>query len=85
MPEIIHVEAGQPMPDFGDDELWITVEASDDGRFFGTGWSRKAAGNGVFYISLPESDGSLGAAVEAATRWAVEYHVPRIWVQAAPA
>lgn len=72
------------MPDFGDDDVWVTVEASDDGRFFGTGASTKQSGDEIFYISLNESDLSLDVAVQAAVAWAKKYNVPKIWVQATP-
>jgi hypothetical protein len=57
----------------------------DDGRFFGTGWGRKPSGEGVFYASLAENDASLETAIAAATEWAVERGVSRIWVQTSPA
>lgn len=65
-----------------DDEPWLTVEAGGDGRFYGTGWGRKSSGECVFYISLPEDDVSLEAALAAARNWADERGVPRIWIQA---
>ncbi len=84
MAEIIYLQLGQQIPGFGDDEHWLMIEVSDDGRFFGTGYAQKETGEGVFYASLPESDVSLEAALEAAELWAAKYRVPRIWVQAAP-
>ena len=65
-------------------EPWLMVEASDDGRFFGTGSAYKPSGEDVIYASLPENDVSLEAALRAATEWAVKYAVRRIWVQATP-
>ncbi|HRD46905.1 MAG TPA: hypothetical protein PLF78_10530 [Caulobacter sp.] len=72
------------MPDLGDDERWLTVEASDDGRFFGTGGSWKADGEWVGYGSLAEDDVSFEKALEAAQAWAEKYQVPTIWVQLTP-
>jgi hypothetical protein len=85
MVELIYLSPGEQMPEVGDDQPWLTVEASDDGRFFGTGWGRKPSGEGVFYASLAENDASLEAAIAAATEWAVERGVSRIWVQTTPA
>jgi hypothetical protein len=84
VPEIIYLQPGQQIPDFGRDEHWLAIEASDDGRFFGTGYAHKETGEGVFYASLPESDVSLEVALEAAEQWAAKYQVLCIWVQAAP-
>ncbi len=69
------------MPDLADDELWLTVETSDDGSFFGTGFGRNSSGDAVFYVSLADSDRSLEAALQAAQLWAEKHGVPRIWVQ----
>jgi hypothetical protein len=85
MVDVVHLSPGEEMPEAGGDEPWLIVEASDDGRFFGTGWGRKPSGQGVFYASLPEDDVSLEAALAAATKWASERGVDRIWVQSAPA
>ncbi|PJI88943.1 hypothetical protein DAH55_04465 [Sphingomonas koreensis] len=68
----------------GDDDPWLIVEASDDGRFFGTGAAIKGSGESVIYVSLAENDCSLDSAIEAARRWAEKYNVPRIWVQPKP-
>ncbi len=84
MVEVIYLQPGQLMPDPPQDEPWLTVEASDDGRFFGTGHGFNPSGEDVFYASLPESDVTLEAALAAATEWAAERGVPRIWVQTAP-
>jgi hypothetical protein len=84
MVEIIYLPPGERMPDLTEDEPWLTVEASDDGRFFGTGYGHKPSGEGVFYVSLAESDTSLEAAIAAATHWASERGVRRIWVQRTP-
>ena len=84
MAEIIYLQPGQQMPDLSDDEHWLIVEASDDDRFFGSGFARKHRGEGVFYASLLESDVSLELALEAAEEWAAKYQVPRIWVQTKP-
>lgn len=84
MANIIYLSPGEDMPDLGDEQRWLTVEASDDGRFFGTGGSFKAGGEWVGYRSLAEGDGSLDAALAAAQRWAAKYNVPTIWVQLMP-
>ena len=84
MVEIIHLAAGEQMPEMADHEPWLIVEASDDGRFFGTGSAFKPTGESVFYASLAESDISLKGAIGAARKWAIKYSVPRIWVQATP-
>ena len=84
MVEIVQLAAGEQMPAMPDEEPWLTVEASDDGRFFGTGSAYKPTGEAVFYRSLAEDDASLEAALGAATEWAVKYGVRRIWVQATP-
>ena len=84
MVEIVQLAAGEQMPKMPDDEPWLTVEASDDGRFFGTGSAYKPTGQAVFYGSLAEDDVSLAAALAAATEWAFKYGVRRIWVQATP-
>lgn len=83
MVEIVHLAHGEMMPDMPAGEPWVTVEASDDGRFFGTGYGRKPTGESVFYASLPETDVSFDAALAAAKEWAVSHGVRRIWVQAA--
>ena len=85
MVELVYLSPGEQMPEAPDGEPWLTVEASDDGRFFGSGWGRKSSGESVFYVSLAENDASLESAIAAATEWAVERGVSRIWVQAAPA
>jgi hypothetical protein len=84
MVELIYLPPGERMPELPDDELWLTIEASDDGRFFGSGYGRKLSGEGVFYASLAENDATLEAAIAAATEWAGERGVPRIWVQTTP-
>ena len=72
------------MPDQGDDMRWLIIEASDDGKFFGSGGSFKADGDLVGFGSLAEDDISLEAALAAAQQWAAKYAVPTIWVQLAP-
>jgi hypothetical protein len=84
MIEHIYLQPGEQMPEMADEDAWLIVEASDDGRFFGSGYGHKASGEGVFYASLPDSDVSLKAALAAATAWAERRGVPRIWVQASP-
>ncbi|WP_121114474.1 hypothetical protein [Croceibacterium ferulae] len=85
MVEYHHLHPGEQMPEVADDDPWLIIEASDDGRFFGSGYGFKTSGKGVFYASLPESDVSLEAALAAATEWARERGVPQIWVQTSPA
>ncbi|WP_126494680.1 MULTISPECIES: hypothetical protein [Sphingosinicella] len=80
-----YLSAGETMPEMADDELWLEIEASFDGRFFGTGCGRKLSGESVFYISLPEDDVNLKTALSAATKWAGEHGVTCIWVQTTPA
>ena len=84
MIDVIYLRPGEQMPDVPENEPWLTVERSDDGRFFGTGYGIKPSGEGVFYASLPESDVTLEAALAAATEWAASRGVPRIWVQTGP-
>jgi hypothetical protein len=84
MVELIYLQPGEQMPELSEDEPWLTAEASDDGRFFGTGCGFKPSGESVFYASLPESDVTLEAALAAAKGWAQERGVPRIWVQTSP-
>lgn len=83
MAEVIYLASHETMPDLGDDQRWLTVEASDDGRFFGTGNSWKASGEWVGYGSLAEDDVSLQTAIAAAQKWAETYDVPTIWVRLA--
>ena len=84
MIETVYLPPDEQMPEVADDQAWLIIEASDDGRFFGSGWGRKPSGEGVFYASLPENDISLEAALKAATKWAGERGVTRIWVQTTP-
>ncbi len=84
MAAIIYLSPGEQMPDRADDEPWLIVEASDDGRFFGTGAAWKPSGEWVGYGSLAENDGMLSDALAAAQRWAGKYSVPTIWVQTTP-
>lgn len=81
---IIYLSPGEQMPECEDDQPWLIVEASNDGRFFGTGSSWKPSGEWVGYGSLEENDGSLTDALAAAERWAAKYSVPTIWVQTTP-
>ncbi|MES2338933.1 MAG: hypothetical protein V4537_12625 [Pseudomonadota bacterium] len=84
MAAIIYLSPGEQMPDCVDGEPWLIVEASDDGRFFGTGGAWKPSGEWVGYGSLPENDETLASALAAAERWAAKYSVPTIWVQTTP-
>lgn len=81
MVELIYLAPGEQMPLLSERETWIVVEASDDGQFFGTGYGKKAGGEDAFYISPAENDVSLEVAIAAATRWAEQRGVSRIWVQ----
>jgi hypothetical protein len=84
MAEVIYLAPDEQMPDLGEDDHWLAVDASDDARFFGSGFSLKASGEWVGYCSLAEDDVSLEKALAAAQDWAEEYEVPLIWVQLAP-
>ena len=84
MVEIVYLRSGERMPNLRDDEPWLIIDASDGGRFFGSGYGLKPSGEGVFYVSSAESDISLDAAIAAATDWAIERGVRRIWVQPTP-
>jgi len=84
MAEVVYLKPDEQMPDLGDDQRWLIVDASDDGRFFGTGGSWKPSGEAVMYASLAEDDISLGRALAAAQAWAERYQVPTIWVQLTP-
>ena len=84
MADVIYLSHDEEMPDYGDDQRWLTIEASDDGRFFGSGGSFKANGEWVGYGSLAEDDLSLESALAAAQQWAEKYDVPTIWVQLKP-
>jgi hypothetical protein len=84
MAELIYLKPGERMPEPPDDEPWLTVEASHDGRFFGSGYGLSPSGEGVFYVSSAESDLNLETATAAARDWASERGVPRIWVQTTP-
>ncbi len=84
MAEVVYLSPNDQMPDLGDNQRWLTIEASRDGQFFGTGASWKASGEWVGYGSLVEDDVSLEAAMAAALVWAAKYDVPTIWVQLDP-
>jgi len=83
-PTVVYLAPGEDAPDEGDDAPWLTIEATADGLFLGTGASRKADGEWVFYGSLSEDDVSLVRALTAAQNWAQKYGVPTIWVQLEP-
>lgn len=83
-PTVIYLAPGEQMPDGGDQVPWLTIEATTDGLFYGSGASWKADGEWVGYCSLPEDDGSLASALVAAKVWARKYRVPTIWVQLSP-
>lgn len=84
MVEIVYLEPGERPPEPPMEGPWLTVGASDDGRFYGTGCGRKPSGDEVFYVSLAESDTTLETAIVAATNWARERGVARIWVHTTP-
>jgi hypothetical protein len=84
MVELVYLSPGEQMPEAAGDEPWLLVEASGDGRFFGSGYGFNASGEGVFYGSLAENDVSLDAALGAASEWAADQGVPCIWVQTTP-
>lgn len=81
MVEIVHLAPPERMPAVADDEPWLIIEASNDGRFFGTGEGGTPSGVAKFYASLSEHDVSLETALDAACKWAVERGVMRIWGQ----
>jgi hypothetical protein len=85
MVELRYLSVGKKMPETAGDEPWLIIEASFDGRFFGSGWGRKLSGENVFYFSRSEDDVSLETAISAATKWAGEHSVTCIWVQTTPA
>jgi hypothetical protein len=80
----IYLQADEQMPEMADEDAWLLIEASDDGRYFGTGYGFKASGEGVFYASRPENDTTLNGALAAAKEWAESRGVPSIWVQLSP-
>lgn len=84
MIEIIYLPPGETMPNVGDDQPWLLIEATGDGLFYGTGGAWKKGGEWVGYRSLPDDDVSLETALAPAKEWATEYGVPTIWVQATP-
>lgn len=84
MVELVHLAPGEQLPTLPNEEPWLIVEASDDGRFYGTGYGRKPSGEDVFYISSAENDEILETAIAAATTWAEKRSVPRIWIQTTP-
>lgn len=84
MANVVYLSLDEEMPDYGEDRRWFTIDASDDGRFSGTGGSFKANGEWVGYGSLAENDVSLESALAAAQQWAAKYDVPTIWIQLKP-
>jgi hypothetical protein len=44
MVEIVYLQPSEPMPEIPENEPWLIIEASDDGRFFGTGCGFKSSG-----------------------------------------
>lgn len=84
MVEVIYLQPHEQMPDLGDDQRWLTVEAFNDCRFFGSGGSWKADGEWVGYGSLAQNDVSFEKALEAAQAWADKHQVPTIRVQLTP-
>lgn len=81
---IIYLSPSEQMPEHGEDDSWLIVEASDDDRFFGTGVASRPSGEWLLYCSLPEDDSTLADALTAAERWAADHSVPTIWVQTTP-
>ena len=63
MVEYIYLKPGEQMPEMADEDAWLVVEASDDDRFFGSGYGFKASGEGVFYASLPKQSEYLAVGV----------------------
>ncbi|MGC1469503.1 MAG: hypothetical protein WA793_08985 [Sphingorhabdus sp.] len=84
MAEVIYLAEGEDHPAFAEDERWITIDASNDGKFYGTGASWKSSGEWVGYCSLCEDDASLEKALAAAQQWAAKYKVNKIWAQLKP-
>lgn len=84
MADVIYLSPDEDIPDYGDEMRWLRIEASDDGRFFGSGSSFKANGDWVGYGSLADDETCLEVALAAAQRWAGKYDVPTIWIQLAP-
>ena len=84
MVDLRYLSVGEVTPEAAHDVPWMIVEASQDGRYFGTGYGVGPSGKDVFYISLPENDVSLDAALGAAKKWAAEHGVACIWVQISP-
>jgi hypothetical protein len=80
MAEVTYLRVGEDMPDPGTEGRWVTIDASEDGLFYGTGCSRTSSGEFVGYMSMAEDDTSLERAIRAAQVWADRYGVPRIWV-----
>lgn len=76
MTAIVYLAPGETMPDSGDGQPWLTIDAVEDGLFFGSGASWKASGEWVGYRSLAEDDVSLEMALAAAKEWAAKYAVP---------
>jgi hypothetical protein len=79
--EVIYLKPGEEMPDEGDEQRWLLIHPSGDGRFFASGGAWKPTGEWVGYGSLQEDDVSFEKALNAAQEWATKYHVPRIWVE----
>jgi hypothetical protein len=82
MAAVVYLDPGENMPDLGDEQPWLHIHPSGDGRFFGSGGSWKETGEWVGYRSLLEDDVSRETALKAAQEWAAEYNVPTIWVEA---
>ena len=45
MVEYIYLKPGEQMPEMADEDAWLVVEASDDDRFFGSGYGFKVSGS----------------------------------------
>ena len=84
MPKLVYLSPGELFQRTDEDEHWLYVHASGDGRFFGSGWARTADRQDAFYVSLAVNDATLERAIAAAMEWARQHDVPCIWVQLLP-
>jgi hypothetical protein len=84
MVEVVYLTPGEQMPNIGDDQPWLFVEANPTGLFYGSGGALNPMGEWVGYGSLAQDDVSLENALTASLAWAEKYGVPTIWVQSEP-